>query len=249
MANEKHEFALFFPELALKGESIDDNEFPLRDSLLVHRLGTVLRLEPGTIFVLFDEQVAATVELLWINKKEVRVRLLSLNKHKLFVPAIHWYVPLIERDALETIVGALTVMGSASITFVETEKSRSRLVLSSDRIKRLMIAAAEQSKQFNLPMIESSIGTLEKVIEHYDDKKTLLFFDPQGTPALTIVSMLAQKRLQEFSCLVGPEGDLTEHEKRKLKERNVHFCALTPSVLRAEIAVMVAMGMLRSCVQ
>ena len=44
--------------------------------------------------------------------------------------------------------------------------------------------------------------------------------------------------------MIGPEGDLTMQEKDLLKERDVQFLRLTPTVLRAQQAVAVSMGIL-----
>ncbi len=44
----------------------------------------------------------------------------------------------------------------------------------------------------------------------------------------------------------GPEGDLTCEEKRMLADANFLFCALTPTVLRAQQAVAVGLGSFRS---
>jgi len=46
--------------------------------------------------------------------------------------------------------------------------------------------------------------------------------------------------------MIGPEGDLTAQEKELLKERGVQFLRLTPTILRAQQAVVVAMGIFRS---
>jgi RsmE family RNA methyltransferase len=46
--------------------------------------------------------------------------------------------------------------------------------------------------------------------------------------------------------MVGPEGDLTHAEKEFLKEKNVVFCRLTPTVIRSKDALMIGLGVLRS---
>ncbi len=47
-------------------------------------------------------------------------------------------------------------------------------------------------------------------------------------------------------AVIGPEGDLTKEEKAYLKEQGFLFCALTPTVLRAQQAVALGLGILRS---
>ena len=51
---------------------------------------------------------------------------------------------------------------------------------------------------------------------------------------------------KQISLMVGPEGDLTMDEKELLKERDVQFLCLTPTVLRAQQAVAVSLGIFRS---
>ena len=58
--------------------------------------------------------------------------------------------------------------------------------------------------------------------------------------------MLAGSLIEPIYGSVGPEGDLTLEEKAYLKQLGFVFCALTPTVLRAQQAVALGLGVLRS---
>ena len=49
-----------------------------------------------------------------------------------------------------------------------------------------------------------------------------------------------------FSIFLGPEGGLTEKELDELKQAQVTFFKLTPTILRARQAAILSVGFLRS---
>ncbi len=66
------------------------------------------------------------------------------------MPEIRWCIPLIAKEAFEDIVYNFTAMGVASIQPLVTEKVKRSWGGDRERARldRIMIAAAEQSKQF-----------------------------------------------------------------------------------------------------
>ena len=72
------------------------------------------------------------------------------------------------------------------------------------------------------------------------------FFDSAGSDLLPVIQSLHVEKPAIISLLIGPEGDLTIQEKDLLKERGVNFLCLTSTVLRAQQAVAVSMGIFRS---
>ncbi len=73
-----------------------------------------------------------------------------------------------------------------------------------------------------------------------------IFFDPEGMPLKELLATLNPE--ETLVGCTGPAGDLTHEEKSWLREQGFEFCALTPTVLRAEQALTVGLGVLRSYV-
>lgn len=245
MKNEKHEFAFFSDEVTRLVK--EGKEYALTEKELVHRLGTIVRVRPGETIVLFNTQEHAQGEIVACSKKDITVRVIARKKNKIITPAITWLLPLLERDDFEQALYALTAMGAAEIIPVITEKSRRSWGTEKEleRAQRIMIAAAEQSKQFCLPSIVKAVP-LTDVVGLQGIK---IFFDAQGAPAFDVVQKLHTKLIEPLVCCVGPEGDLTNVEKELMRKNDFMLCALTPTILKASAAVEVGMGLLRSCLR
>ena len=250
--SEKHKFAFFTEDVALLKQV--DHDYVLRDVDVVRRLLSVVRVQPGDNILLFDDawQVACVIAC---TKKEITVRVTARTKHITLQPTIIFLLPLLEREAFEASLEALTVMGATEIIPVITHKSRKKwgeatggVSKERDRAHRLMIAAAEQSKQFVLPLIHNVVALDDAVAQvKKDGSAEKIFFDAQGAPAFDVLGQLKKNDTKVIVALVGPEGDLTIEEKNMVREQGFVFCKLTPTILRASSAVEVGMGLLRSC--
>jgi 16S rRNA (uracil1498-N3)-methyltransferase len=244
---DKHEFAVFV------GMSVpfasQKYEIDVSDDALYTRLSGVLRARSGDRYIFFNDTYHARAEVIAVEKKKIRVVLEAAEKNKALTPAIDWIVPLLEREAFEIVVSNLTVLGATSIQPVVTRKTHRNAIFEKEveRLTRLMIAAAEQSKQFVVPSIKPLIQmqNLESSLT-VRDGQWRLFFDPHGASSHEMLTVLHGNAVDHLTCMVGPEGDVTSDEKELLKNLNFNFYSLTPSILRAELAVIVSMGMLRS---
>lgn len=67
-----------------------------------------------------------------------------------------------------------------------------------------------------------------------------------GYLLLEVMGKITEQKPDAMTCMVGPEGDLTDQEKDELKKVNVQFVRLTPTVLRSWHALLVGVGALRS---
>lgn len=255
MKNEKHEFAFFSEEVTRLVK--EQHEYVVHDKELLHRLGTIVRAKPGETLILFNSDVHTQCEIVACSKKEIVLRVLVRKKNIVIKPAITWLLPVLEREAFEDALYALTAMGATEIIPVITEKSRREWGSEKERerAQRLMVAAIEQSKQFCVP----NIGVTKKLTDVVDLKgtnqfgtnkfgtNTKIFFDAQGDAAFEVIKKVRENGVEAVVCCVGPEGDLTNAEKELMRTHNFIFCALTPTILKASAAVEVGMGLLRSC--
>lgn len=242
-ALEKHEFALFFERLPR--ELRQGEQFPIEDEELVHRMVHVLRMHAGEQVLFFSRETALLAEIADMQKRKISCIVKEKRSLAPLSPEISWYLPLVDREAFDASISVLTSLGAAFITPIITEKSSQKLHRSIDRLERVMIAAAEQSKQFVLPKINEVISLHEAVLSLKRMEGTTIFFDPEGNLAFNVMEMIREKGTN-INFFVGPEADLSADEKNLLRENGAVFCALTPSILRVEQAILVGMGMVRS---
>jgi 16S rRNA (uracil1498-N3)-methyltransferase len=234
-----HLFALWHaPQLPAK-----QTELVINDDLLVNRISAILRLRIGEQLLLFNRQMHALVTIMNIGKKAITVRCEAVHKNKIYSPTITALLPLLKKDDLATAVVQLVACGISAIQLIITENTQRSWGGDAEyeRLERLIIASAEQAKQFAMPLLHKPILLQDAIVHH----KTLIVGDPLGVPFKHIMQKLPDT-LRECALLVGPEADFTIQEKKLLEASGALHCSLTPTVLRSQLAVTLLAGTVRS---
>lgn len=247
--SNKHEFAIYFADL-LKNYELN-KVITLSDKDLCHRIVNILRLQIDEQFIVFDNKQNLLVEIIAITKKEIKVKVLRKDLNNTLSPKITMVVSVLKREAFEEAIYYCVEMGANIIQPVITDKSNNWLTLRhfseiGERLKRIIISAAEQSKNFKFPELEEpkKLGDYLDEIQNSTNNAKKIFFDAQGQNLSEIMGKTNQ--VEELFLLIGPEGDLTPQEKENLKKAQFQFCSLTPTILRAQTAVGLALGMFRT---
>jgi len=238
--NNKHEFAIYFENLA----SDDKQELIINDKNLYHRIVNILRLKLGEKLILFNKNERVNVEINNISKKEIKVNVLNKSLNKKLKPKITVLISILKREAFEEAIYYCVELGANIIQPVITQKIHFKKFENKEyeRFNRIIIAAAEQSKNFHFPeLLEPK--KLEDIIENLEKDSLNIFFDVSGQ---IINEALKNQNVSDINLLIGPEGDLTSDEKENLKKFNFKFYKLTPTILRAQTAVSLGLGIFRS---
>lgn len=239
----KHEFALYAQNLSSVVRSLAINqEWHIEQPLLVHRVVNVLRLKKEEMFIVFDRQYHVVCKLIAYDKKTVTVVIEKKEPNTILSPSITLWLPLLKRDDLNQAIYSAVELGANEICLFTSQKVQRKWGKEKEheRLTRIMIAAAEQSKNFAFPVLHEPIS-----FEDFIEKKmvgTQIFFDPTGAPLLSLLNDVHKTKPMHLDLLVGPEGDLTSLEKKLLQKREIMFCALTPTILRAAQAIAVGLG-------
>lgn len=245
---EKHEFALWVESLSLLVQKKDVGDTVIfSDAHVFHRMVNVLRLRSGDSCIFFDREVFIKAAIVALSgKKQISVIIKEKQQSIALRPHITFLLPLLKRDDLESALYALTEVGVNTIQLISTQKSGNQSFKGDkERINRIVISAAEQSKNFAYPEIKAPIS-LQAALQEYRDITTKLFFDPEGKKFFDVMDSLYHTKVEHILLLVGPEGDLHEEEKKMIQTHNFIFCALTPTILRATQAAALAAGFVRS---
>lgn len=243
----QHEFALYYSSLTNLIEQAAEKIVKIQDADLVHRIERVLRLKKAEEFILFDRYNHITCLLeQFENRKTVRIQILKVSANQILKPEIIVWLPVLKRDDLEEALYSLVELGANKIQLVMTQKIQRTWggVKELDRLQRICIAAAEQSKNYAFPEIHVPISFAEFIQQSHSS--TVLLFDVGGDPLFETLQELKQKDPAAIEVIVGPEADLTVEEKSALKKLHALVCALTPTVLRARQAIVLGVGALRS---
>jgi RsmE family RNA methyltransferase len=162
---DKHEFALYKESLSLliQKKGLGDS-LVLSDETLFHRMMTVLRLRSNDQCILFDRDayITATIDA-FIGKKQVQFTIHSIHSAVVLQPHITFLLPMLKREDYESALYSLTEVGVNSIQLISTQKTGNKWSgeRDRDRAQRIIIAAAEQSKNFALPQLHEPISLQE----------------------------------------------------------------------------------------
>lgn len=247
--SNKHEFAIYFPELGSKLQDIKPGDkIAIDDPAILVRITSVLRLKVGESFILFDKNLQAQVSLAQITKKTVECEIISKELNKIIKPSITFVLPLLKRDDFESSLYSLVELGASKVQIVTTQKTTRAWggQKEFERCERIMIAAAEQSKNFAFPQLFSPVSLACCFASIASSKVPKIYFDPEGQDAMQLITDLRVDKPQELILMIGPEGDLTYDEKESLRSIDFKLCSLTPTILRSATAVIVGLGMIRS---
>lgn len=241
----KHEFSLYDENLSAR-LFIDKTYIKIdQKDPLFHRIKQVLRLRIGDTFFLFDTAIFVHIALVSYDKNDtICGTVLSVQNQRSLNPIVRAVVPLLKRDETETMVYGLCEMGVTEIVLVKTERTQREWhgEREKERLMRICIAAAEQTQQCSIPTLIGPVQFMQISISVNDSKKAI-FCDPLGGQIADVVS---SKTVEEVTIFVGPESDLSDTEKQFLYQHSVSFCRLTPTILRACHAAILAVGIIRT---
>ncbi len=149
-------------------------------------------------------------------------------KQKLYIAI----APTKNPSRFEWFVEKSTEMGIWSIIPISTERSE-RPRIKTDRLKRIATAASKQSLRMFIPRIEE-ITDLDEIIKSEIPNKYLAHCLDDNEK--TELHHALEKVDGDTLVLIGPEGDFSETEIKKLMANGFQPVALGPNRLRTETA-------------
>lgn len=233
VSNMSHEFALFYNETFKVGTTF------IADQDLIHRIMHVLRMKQHDTIIVFNKKQSAQFLFDQITSKKITGTLSHIKNTASVNPSITLLLPVLKKEALSEAIYGVVEVGVSSIQLIITEKVQRKWQGQKelDRLQRVIIAAAEQSKNFALPQLLAPLSFQDMLIS-YKDKK-IVCADPDG-------KLLMNVKKEDVAVIVGPEGGLTDKELSQLKRQNIEFYRLTSTILRARQAAILFVGFLRS---
>ena len=246
----EHEFAIFFDGFR-NNKSVDQETILIDDKDVCHRITNVLRLSVGSRLILFDDCQNVCASIVKIDKSGLVLHKVDqLRQNKCLKPNIVLLLPLLKRESFESAIYSAVELGANQIKFVITKKVQRKWggQKELDRLNRIAIAAAEQSKNFCIPKLKAPISIEDLLSDKFiqQDKSYRIYCDVDGQSFSETIDGITKQKSENIVVAIGPEGDLACDEKELLKNNSFIFTKLTPTVLRACQAVSCSLGMLRS---
>jgi len=220
---------LFYaPELSTTEFSLPDEES--------HHLLHVLRLSQGDRVQVTDGKGGLSVcELVRLSKKSAMLQIISKEQHPQPARKLHIAIaPTKNMDRLEWLVEKATEIGVQRITPILCKHSE-RKVLNTDRLRKLVVSAAKQSRHYWFPTLDELYPFDGFIQQEYSGFRCIAHCHPGPKELLSSV-----RKEEEVTILIGPEGDFNTAEVELALMKGYHPISLGESRLRTETAALVA---------
>lgn len=222
----------------------------------VKHIYKVLRLEEGEEVIINDsEGNEYLAKINSITKQEVTLDIdqkLDINNESDI--KIYLYQGLPKAQKMDLIVQKGTELGVTQ--FIPTITHRVDVKLKGDfkkldRLNRIALEAAKQSKRTIVPKVTEPIE-FEEAIEKIMDLDLVIvpYENAEGFGIKTLISDLKNNKvllddIKTIGIFVGPEGGIEEDEIIKLKEKGAYIVTLGSRILRTETAGFVASSLIQ----
>lgn len=216
---------LFYGEINDKNVIINDEE--------QQHILKVLRMRDGDEIFVTDGKGNLAKGNLIIEGKKASLDIQEIqNQQQDFSPKLHIAIaPTKMIDRIEFFVEKAVEMGISEITFLQTEKTE-RKNINIEKLQKQALAASKQSLRFHFP----KINDLTKLTDFLKNTSSQTTFVAHCHENLTRQNLNEITNLQEYTFLIGPEGDFSEKEINLLSEKGIKAVSLGFQRLRTETA-------------
>jgi 16S rRNA (uracil1498-N3)-methyltransferase len=249
MSKDKHIFAIYYSGISGLPDLHSNQEFfTFKNCEIYDRIIKVLRLQARDEVIFFDENINVLLKIdNLVKNKEITGGIVNIRKNVVFSPQIILYQCLTNKSDFEDIIYMASQMGVSKIIPVLSQKSCCKWYCdkSQERLLKIAVSAAEQSKSFIIPKL-CKPQKLKDIVERFDSKnaETRIYFDFGGQPIAENVHDLWSNK-ESIIVLFGPEGGLSNMENEFLVSHGFIDYSLFKTVLRSKEAVAVGLGFIR----
>lgn len=207
----------------------------------------VLRVEPGQIYELSDNQNLYLAEIETARKSLVSFRVLE----KLALPPPSPWICLVPAlfkfDRFEWLVEKAVELGVSAIQPFEAERTDRGLAEASHkrrtRWEKIAREASQQARRVFLPKIEETVRYAQAM--RLDSEIKILMDEESRAPILSVLPM-HRAVSDHILLLLGPEGGWTDDERAMAVDSGWAACSLGQTVLRAETAGTAALAIVQA---
>lgn len=218
------------------------NELPAEEA--THAL-RVLRLQNGDDMYLMDGRgnfYHAEVSLA-THKKCLYTIKENLPQQKTWRGHIHLAIaPTKNIDRMEWLAEKATEIGFDELSFLHCSFSE-RKVLRADRIEKIVVSAAKQSRKSWMPQVNALESFKDFITRPREGRKLIAHCYEEIEKKDFFNEIMDGQKNEQITVLVGPEGDFSIDEVRLAMAQGYESISLGESRLRTETAGLMAVTM------
>jgi 16S rRNA (uracil1498-N3)-methyltransferase len=206
-------------------------------------LARVLRAEEGQFYEISDNRSAYLARIEEAHGDRIRFRLVEPLETTPSPVRITLCAALVKFDRFEWMIEKATELGVERILPVNTARSEKGLFEAStkrrERWLRVVREASQQSRRTHLPEVLPAAGFEQSLTVEADQR---YFLEENVAPPFLGILPVKRSGGDRVALLVGPEGGWTDSERYLASSAGWRAASLGPGVLRAETAVVAALG-------
>ena len=205
-----------------------------------HYVNKVMRVKVNETFSLFNSSEEWEAKVKKINKKIVEFTVTKQLRHKENSKEIWLAFSPIKSNYFHFMIQKATELGVTKFLPIIFDRTIVRKI-NKDRLKKIIIEAAEQSNRINVPSIEKP-QNLKNFLSENKNTIDLIFTDLNSENKKFDAKKLTNKPI----CLIiGPEGDFSESEREEVLSFNsVKPIKINENILRSETAAISAISII-----
>ena len=217
-------------------ESLSLNLNAKLDKPQSHYVTKVMRIKIGEIFSLFNSSGEWEAKILTLSKSIVEFNITKQLRQKESTKEMWLAFSPIKSNYFNFMIQKATELGVTKFIPIIFDRTIVRKI-NKERLKKVIIEAAEQSNRINVPSIEEP-QSLKDFLSN--EKMDLIFTDLNSQNK----KIDLEKLTSNPTCIIiGPEGDFSEEEREQiLGFADVQPIKINDNILRSETAVISALS-------
>ena len=202
-----------------------------------HYVSKVMRLKQKEVFSLFNSSGEWEAKISNITKSIVEFNVTKQLRHKENIKDLWLAFSPIKSNYFNFMIQKATELGVTKFLPIIFERTIVRKI-NKERLKKVIIEAAEQSNRITVPSIEDP----QKLKSFLNNDMDLIFTDLNTSNTKIDLTKLTTK---PTCVIIGPEGDFSEKEREEiLKFNGVQSVKINENILRSETAVISALSII-----
>ena len=211
------------------------NEFTFDKEESKHIVKVLRKLEGDILHITNGKGFLFTSEIILASEKKCVVKINEIHEDKARTFKIHMVVaPTKMNDRYEWFLEKAAEIGVDEITPIICDHSE-RKSIKTERFDKILISAMKQSNQLFLPILNEPIKLSDFLNKEISGQKFIAHCEETSKKELKDQVKLNE----EYTLLIGPEGDFSTNEINKALQKGFLPAALGNTRLRTETAAIV----------
>lgn len=234
------------PHFFIKSNNVEHNIVKISDEENYRHVARALRARAGEKLLLIDEnqiQYETVISKITSNEIFCEIQKFYPSKRDLEFDLYLAQSPL-RSDAQLTVMEKATELGARGVYPIITDNCavvKDVAIKKQEKWQRVMYEASKQCERAKIPTC-FPVTSLEEVVKNKFDR--IIVFGERSTE-LSLKKYLTDspiKKTEKILVIIGPEGGFSEREFEFFKSQKFPILSLGDLILKAETAVIVALG-------